>query len=151
MPKEKSAGAVIFMRDKNETFYLLLDYTKKYSDFPKGHIEAGESEEATVIREVREETGISDLVIIKGFRESIKYFFKATYGLSEVEKKKAPWVFKSVVFYLAETRTKEVKISSEHIGYKWLNFNEASRMLKHKNAKEILAKAHNFLAEIKRF
>lgn len=139
------------MKSGDETFYLLLDYTKKYSDFPKGHIEAGESEQSTVIREVREETGITDLTIINGFREVIKYFFKATYGLSEAEKKKAPWVFKSVVFYLAETKTKEIKISSEHIGYRWLKFNDALRLLKHKNAKEILTKAHKFLADIKRF
>ncbi len=144
MPKETSAGAVIFRKENNEIYYLLLHYESGHWDFPKGHIEEGEEEEETVKREVAEETGIEDVEIIKGFKEWIKYTFRQTYGLKE-EEKKAPWVFKIVTFYLAETKTKEVKISFEHLGYKWLPYEQALEQVTFKKAKEILKKANHYL------
>ena len=145
MPKETSAGAVIFRKEDNKNYYLLLHYESGHWGFPKGHLEEDEREEETVRREVAEETGIKDIKIINGFKEYIKYFFRQSYNLKKAEKKKAPWVFKIVTFYLAETKTKEVKISFEHIGYKWLPYKEALEQLTHKNAKEIFKKANDFL------
>ena len=140
MPIEKSAGAVVFYKNK-EVEYLLLHYpgstekAKDYWDFPKGHIEEGESEIETVKREVFEETGLKDIKIIPGFKTSIKYFFQ----------KEGKKIFKIVVFYLARVKTKEVKISFEHIGFIWLPFEKAVEKVTYKNAKEVLKKAHNFL------
>ena len=142
MPIEKSAGAVIFRKEEGSIYYLLLHYPsntkspKEYWDFPKGHIEKGEKEIETVKREVEEETGLKDLKLIKGFKEWVKYFFK--------------WegknILKFVTFYLTETKTKDVKISGEHIGYDWLPYGEATEKLTFKNAKEILKKANGFLS-----
>jgi len=138
MPIEKSAGAIIFRKENNNFFYLLLHYPssakapKEYWDFPKGHIEKGEDEIKTVKREVEEETGLKDIKIIEGFREWIKYFFKF----------EGKTVLKCVTFYLAETKTKDVKISGEHVGYKWLPYEDAIEQLTFKNAKEVLKKAH---------
>ncbi|PIW92468.1 MAG: diadenosine tetraphosphate hydrolase [Candidatus Nealsonbacteria bacterium CG_4_10_14_0_2_um_filter_35_20] len=138
MPIEKSAGAIIFRKENNNFFYLLLHYPssakapKEYWDFPKGHIEKGEDEIKTVKREVEEETGLKDIKIIEGFREWIKYFFKF----------EGKTVLKFVTFYLAETKTKDVKISGEHVGYKWLPYEDAIEQLTFKNAKEVLKKAH---------
>jgi bis(5'-nucleosidyl)-tetraphosphatase len=142
MPFEKSAGAVIFRKEGGKTHYLLLHYPsnsrapKDYWDFPKGHIEKGEKETETVKREVKEETGLQKFKFIEGFKEWIKYFFK--------DKDKT--VFKIVTFYLIETKEKEVKISFEHIGYKWLAYEQALEQLNFKNAKDILQKANNFLS-----
>ena len=142
MPVEKSAGAIIFLRNRGIIKYLLLHYpsaarrAKDYWDFPKGHIEKGEKIEETVKREVAEETGLNDIGIVEGFKEWIKYFFK-------FEEKN---IFKIVTFLLAETKTTEVKISGEHIGYKWLFYEEAIKQLTFKNAKEILKKANDFLS-----
>ena len=142
MPLEKSAGAVIFRRENKKIKYLLLHYPrgsrrpKPYRDFPKGHIEKGEKPEATARREVEEETGLKDIKFIEGFKEWIKYFFED----------KGQTVFKIVTFYLAQTKTKKVKISWEHIGYKWLSYEEALEQLTFKNAKEILKKANDFLS-----
>lgn len=141
MPLEKSAGAVIFRRENKKIKYLLLHYPrgsrrpKPYWDFPKGHIEKGEMPEVTARREVEEETGLKDIKFIEGFKEWIKYFFKD----------KGQTVFKIVTFYLVQTKTKKVKISWEHIGYKWLSYEEALEQLTFKNAKEILKKANDFL------
>lgn len=145
MPKEKSAGAVIFRTENGKPLYLLLRYFSGHWEFAKGHIEKGESNEETVKREVKEETGIKEIKIIPGFKEYVKYFFRASYGLKAEEKKKAPWIFKLVVFYLAKTEETEVKISQEHKDFIWLPYEEALKKLTYKNAKEILKKAHNHL------
>ena len=160
MPFEKSAGAVVFRRElrgktnlprgkNNKICYLLLHYPgashraeKDYWDFPKGHIEKGETELETVKREVKEETGLDDLKFVEGFKEWIKYFFKRNYPGQKKEN-----VFKIVTYLLAETSQKKVKISFEHIGYEWLTFDEALKRLTFKNSKEILKKADKFLRE----
>ena len=135
MPFERSAGAVIFRKEKGRIHYLLLHYQSGHWDFPKGNIEKGEKLAETVKRETKEETGLGDIKFIPGFKEWIKYFFK--------------WdgknIMKFVTFYLVETETKDVKISGEHVGFKWLPFREALEQLTFKNAKTILQKANNFL------
>ncbi|MDI6591886.1 MAG: bis(5'-nucleosyl)-tetraphosphatase [Patescibacteria group bacterium] len=143
MPIERSAGAVIFRREGNKVYYLLLYYPsishraeKDYWDFPKGHIEKGEKLEETVKREIEEEAGLKDINFIKDFKETIKYFFKF----------KGKNILKFVTFYLIETKTKEIKISFEHKGYKWLTYPEALKYLSFKNAKEILKKANDFIS-----
>jgi 8-oxo-dGTP pyrophosphatase MutT (NUDIX family) len=142
MPVEKSAGAVIFRRENNKIYYLLLHYPgashraeRDYWDFPKGHIEKGEKIEDTVKREIFEETGLKEIKILPGFKETIKYFFKF----------KGKNILKFVTFFLVETMTKEIKISFEHIGYKWLPFEEAIDRLSFNNSREILKKADNFI------
>ena len=45
-----------------------------------------------------------------------------------------------------EAETEEIKISWEHLGYKWLPYEEAKEQISFKNAKEILQKANNFLS-----
>jgi 8-oxo-dGTP pyrophosphatase MutT (NUDIX family) len=141
MPVEKSAGAVIYRKEGGKTYYLLLHYQSgarrphPYWDLPKGHIEKGEDEKETVRREVEEETGLKNIEFIDGFKETIKYFFKF----------QEKTVLKFVTFYLAQTKEKEVKISWEHIGYKWLPYEETLEQLTFKNAKEMLKKANEFL------
>jgi len=135
---EKSAGAVIFKRENKKNYYLLLHYQSGHWDFPKGNIEKGEKLEETVKREVKEETGLEDIELLPGFKENIKYFYKL----------RGKNIFKIVTFFLAETKTKKVKISWEHIGYKWLPYKEALEQLTFKNAKEIIKKANRFLRNI---
>jgi len=143
MSLEKSAGAVIFRREEDKVYYLLLHYptgsrtSKDYWDFPKGHIVKGEKPIDAAKRETEEETGLSDIEFLESFKTWIKYFFK--------DQDKT--VMKIVTFYLAETKTKDVKISFEHIGYKWLPYKEALKQVAFKNAKEILKKANDFLSE----
>jgi 8-oxo-dGTP pyrophosphatase MutT (NUDIX family) len=142
MTVEKSAGAVIFRKENNKIYYLLLHYPsssrakRDYWDFSKGHIEKGEKEIDTVKREVEEETGLKDIEFLGGFKSGIRYFFRF----------QGQNILKFVTFYLAETKEEEVKISKEHIGFAWLPYEEAEARLKFKNAKEILKKANDFLS-----
>ncbi|MEM7819888.1 MAG: NUDIX domain-containing protein [Candidatus Aenigmatarchaeota archaeon] len=131
---EKSCGAVVFRRNKL-IHYLLLHYGAGHWEFVKGNIEKGESEKETVLRELKEETGIEDVKFIDNFKEKIKYFYKRDNQL----------VSKEVIFYLVETKTKDVKLSYEHIGFKWLPFNEAIKLVTFENAKKILSKANSIL------
>lgn len=147
MPKEKSAGALIYRMEDNVPHYLLLHYHSGHWEFAKGHIEDGESSQDAALREVEEETGIKDLKIITGFKEYIKYFFRNNYDLKKEDKNKAPWIFKLVVFYLAKTNTSNVSLSDEHIGFAWLPYKEAFKKLTFKNAKNLLKKANDILAE----
>jgi len=149
MEKEKSAGAIIFYREGGNIYYLLLHYESGHWDFPKGHVELGENEEGTVTREIKEETGIKDIKFSPGFKEKIKYFYRKSYNKVSKSQKRfgvtTPLILKEVIFYLAETFTKKVSISSEHLGFQWLAYKEAIEKITYKNAKEILKKADDFL------
>ncbi len=150
MPREKSAGAIIFREEEGKRYYLLLQYKSGHWEFVKGHLEEGENELDTLKRETLEETGIRDIETIDGFKEIIKYFFRqynVKVSAEDLKKGKTPWVFKLVVFYLAKTKTKEVTISQEHEGFIWLPYEEALKKLTFKNAKEILKKANDFIEE----
>lgn len=132
MIREKSAGAIVYNNGK----FLLLHYAAGHWDYPKGHVEKGEDEKETARRELEEETGIKDLYFVKDFKETIKYFFRRGKEL----------VHKQVNFYLAETKTKEVKIrTKEHQGYEWLPYKEAIQRVTYQNAKDVLRKANESL------
>ena len=133
MGREISAGVVLF-RISPRREYLLLDYGAHW-DFPKGHIEAGEDPETTAARELQEETGIRDARFISGFKESMRYSYR----------KAGEGMLKVVIYFLAESPTGTVTLSSEHSGYLWLPYEEALKRLTFKNARELLAKAHAFL------
>jgi len=130
--REKSAGAIVFRREDDVIKYLLLMRNPKYWDLPKGNIEKDEKEEDAAKREVREETGIKEIRIVLGFKEKEHYFYRL----------KGELVSKDVIFFLAESKTEKVKISKEHEGYDWLNFDEAIKKVK---SKETLEKADKFL------
>lgn len=140
--QEKSAGAVIFRREGKKIFYLLLQYKykTKYWDLPRGNIEKNEDEKQTVTREVKEETGLTDIKFVDGFRESTSWVYVR-------DNKK---IFKQVVYLLAETEQKEATISWEHEDYGWFEFNQAVEAITYKNSKEILEKANNFLKQLEK-
>lgn len=139
MIREKSAGAVIFRRAGRQIKYLILHYESGHWDFPRGHIERGETEEETARREIREETGIKKLDFLPGFRLAHSWFYRKHFD------KKTVLSHKTAILFLAETKTHQVKISPEHIGYRWMDFEKAMKRLTFKNSKKILEKADNFL------
>jgi bis(5'-nucleosidyl)-tetraphosphatase len=155
MPREKSAGAIIYRLENEVPLYLLLHYPSLnrkggHWEFPKGHVESGESEEQTVLREVLEETGLKDIKIIPGFKKYIKYFFRQyreKTNSKDIKKGKMPWVFKLVVFFVAQTKIKEIKLSKEHIGFVWLPIDEAIKKTTFKNSKKLLKEANDFIVK----
>jgi len=128
--EERSAGAVIFSETPDGMIFLLLNYPSGHWDFVKGNIEEGETLRQTVVREIMEETGIFDVEFVNGFEDKIEYHYQRDGNM----------VHKEVVFFLAKTKTTDVKISHEHLGFVWLSFNDALKKLTYKNAQNILKK-----------
>jgi bis(5'-nucleosidyl)-tetraphosphatase len=113
-----SAGIVPILKDQN-LFLLMRAY--RYWDFPKGIVEPGETSLTAAIRELKEETGIRDAKLRWGedFFETERY----SYG-------------KIARYYLAEVETENVVILAnpvsgrkEHDEYRWLTYDEASKLL----------------------
>ena len=157
MTKEESAGAVVFFGDGEKREYLILHYQAGHWDFPKGHIEEGESKRDTVIREISEETGITDLEFVAGFEVGLSYWFKKKkewlLGKRDLEhkpnhrlkKKEEGAIFKEVTFFLTKTNSQNVTISFEHLASKWLPYKRALEQITFDGAKDILREADAFL------
>ena len=135
MLREKSCGAVIFNKKDDLTKYLLLNYAAGHWDFVKGNVEPNEDEKQTVVRELQEETSITNAQFIEDFREPIVYFYR----------RQGSTVHKEVVFFVMESYTDKVQLSFEHVGYAWLDYQRAMEKLSFKNSKDVLQKAHDFL------
>lgn len=128
--EEFSVAAVVYHGEE----YLLLKYGLGHWEFVKGHREENESEEQTILRELKEETGIVNALIVNGFKETYNYYF------SQKNKK----VHKFVTCYLIQSKEKHVILSFEHVDFAWLSFQKALKRLTYDNAKKLLKKAHNF-------
>ena len=134
MKEEISAGIILFNEIGDKEF-LLLNYPSKHWDFVKGKMEKDETPHETALRETKEETGISDVEFIDGFKEEIEYYFYA--DNQEIHKK--------VIFFLGKTKTMDIILSHEHLDFIWLNFDDALEKITYKNAKNLLKKSRKFL------
>jgi len=134
---ERSAGVVLFRVEEGQVYYLLLHYIEGHWDFPKGHIEPGESIEDTIRRELKEETGIEDLTLIPGFSKQIYYKFRRDGDLRS----------KCVEYRLGKTGCAGVTLSPEHKGYGWYVYYNAIRRVTYPNARDVLRSAERFLRQ----
>jgi len=147
---EKSVGAVIFRRSEKGIEFLLMDHGQGYWNVPKGHMEEGETEMETLMREVAEETGLKELNIIPGFRQAIHYFYRAKDAekTKRIKEGKGLNIFKTVVNYLAESGNEQIILSDEHIGFQWLSFKDAMAKISFNGERKIFTKAHKFLEKL---
>ena len=131
---EKSCGVILF----NGQEVLLLQHpdskNKGHWDFPKGHIENGETEPQTALRELAEETEIIDVKLLPDFNHKLSYHLM----------KEGKRVFKEVIFFIGITNEKKVSISDEHQAFAWLAYDSAIKRLTYENAKKALEKSFNF-------
>jgi len=141
---EHSAGMVLYRERKGKREYLLLKstYRSTFWGFPKGLIEAGESELQTALREVSEETGLFEIEVISGFEEKT-HFWKTVKGKK---------VYKEVIWFLGKVLDKnDGKVSSEHEELVWLPFEEAIVRVTHKQEKELLRKAEGKISQVSQY
>lgn len=137
MIEETSSGVVVYRKENGKILFLLLHYPSGHWDFVKGKMEDGETPHETAIRETKEETGITDIEFFDGFEEWIQYNFQFEGEL----------VNKKVVFFLGETKTKDVEISHEHLNYTWMDFPTAMDKTTFENAKTVLSKSYALLTK----
>ncbi len=145
---EKSVGGVVYRKQDGKILFLLLQYRSGQWDFPKGHVEESESEEQTLKREVREETGIDDLAVLSGFSIPVRYFYSAR-GNEKQEREslgKGTYIFKKVVYFAAETPVSEVRIDFENQDHAWLEFAEAYQRITNAGSKKVLKAAQKAIS-----
>ena len=134
MRLEKSCGGVVFTRETGEIRYLIIRHIGGHCGFPKGHMEQGETERETALREIREEVGLS-CSLLEGFRA------EDTYPLPN-----KPGVTKQVTYFLAEYAGQQFRTQPEEIREAYLlPFSGAMEMLPFPEAKRVLREAHRFL------
>jgi 8-oxo-dGTP pyrophosphatase MutT (NUDIX family) len=129
MTWEKSCGALVVRREK-ENYYVLMIRHKAggHRSFPKGHMEQGETEYATALREVMEETS-SRIAIVSDFRATVNY-------------RPSPGVMKEVVYFLAFTTSADIKAREGEIAeVEWVPLEKAEESLAHDNDKTVFRAA----------
>jgi len=136
MQREKSCGALVWRRGDDGKRYILMIRHKAggHRSFPKGHMERGETEYMTAIREVFEETAVQ-IRITSDFRETVHY-------------RPLPGVYKEVVYFLTETTQTDIRPREGEIAQvEWVDVTEAERSLTHENDKAVFRAAMKKLQE----
>jgi len=131
--REKSCGAVVYKKENNEYKFLLVLQNNGNYCFPKGHMEKGELELDTAIREIKEETNL-DVNIDINFRHQITYL---------IENKN---VMKDAVYFVATPITYDLKNQEgEILNCDWYSYNEVLEKIEFDNLKEVFEKAYNYI------
>ena len=131
---EKSCGTVPYIIKDGVIHYLLIrSKSGRYCSFPKGHVEQGESEAETAIRETFEETSLK-VNVDSGFRREI--FLSLSNGNQ-----------KTVVFFTArfDAQTPGRNGEFEDYDYLILPFDEAYEAITFENVRGVLRDANDFL------
>ena len=117
MIDERLSCGVVLARETGAGWMTLMLRAYHHWDFPKGIREAGEDSMQAALREVQEETGISDLQFDWGDR----YFETGPYSRGKVAR-----------YYIARTQTEAVEMGisaetgvAEHHEWRWVNFDQA--------------------------
>ncbi len=136
MITEKSCGGIVYTKDHGDIQYVIIRSKEGIYGFPKGHMEDGESETETALREILEETGLS-VNLICGFKAEDTYSF--TYN-GEARTK-------LVVYFLGEY-TNQIPIPqlSELNSVHLMDYETAISVLQFESSKRLLTQAHNFLS-----
>lgn len=132
MKTEHSCGAVVFTRQGGALRYAILHSVNGDWGFPKGHIEPGETEKKTALREIKEELGLQ-VTLLDGFREEITYLMPNQ-------------IYKHCVYFLGTYADQELRCQeSEVAGAELMAFPQAMDTLEFEGLKEILRRANAFL------
>ncbi len=135
--KHHSIGIILFFRFPRKIKYLLLKQHQGHWGFPKGHVEKGEKYIETAVRELKEETGIKKIKLIKS-----KILLRDFYSYNNGKNK----IIKNVDYFIAESYVDIVKIDNyEIINYKWLTFEKGVERLTFSKSKKILKKANKLI------
>jgi 8-oxo-dGTP pyrophosphatase MutT (NUDIX family) len=135
MKREKSCGFVAYTRVGEENHYLIIKGINNDVGFPKGHVESGESEIESAVRELREETGV-EVEVIDGFRHEIEYKLPRTKD-----------VYKLTVYFLGECRDVSTlaRQESELKDARFIPYSEARESLTFDEARRMLDAAEHFV------
>ena len=135
LKKEKSCGAVVFVRGSEGVKYIMIQQRLGHWCFPKGHVEGSETEQETALREIGEETGLK-VRIEDGFRHELEYSPKTG-------------VWKKVVYFLAERCGGELRLQPEEVSdCRECSFDEAMKLITYENDRQLLLAADKFISSL---
>lgn len=139
MTYEKSCGAVVFTREGGGIRYVIVQSLEGYYGFPKGHVEPGETEEQTALREIFEETGLR-AELLPGLRI-----------LDEHPIPSKPGVIKQIIYFLAEYSGQTMRVQEEELmAVSLMDYDKAMSSFQFDNSRRILAEADCFLSRAQR-
>ena len=134
MKYEKSCGGIVYRYKEGELYILMIQMNLGHWSFPKGHMEEGESEYDTAVREIKEETNI-DVLIDKNFRMVTTYS-----PITDVTK--------DVVYFVATPISNKLIPQIEEVSdVKWIFEEDALNIVTYDNDRDILSKAISFIKE----
>ena len=135
MNYEKSCGAIVYRKHHGNTEILLIKHIKSgYWSFPKGHVEPGETEIQTAIREIKEETNIDISIDDSAFRETVVFNPRRD-------------TRKEVVYFLARATSYDCVPQEEEISeIRWAEIGQAAALLAYDNDKLIVNRVKAFLS-----
>ena len=134
MRYEQCCGAVVYTVRDGQRLYLVEHTPSGKYVLPKGHVEAGETEQETALREIKEETNL-EVALDCSFREIAVYSPK-------------PNVEKTVVFFLAQPLTWElVPQPGEVEELAWMRYAEAEAIMSYPSVRQVLIKAEECLRQ----
>ena len=118
---EKSCGTITI----NNKQVLLVRQKKGHISFPKGHIEKGESEKETAVRETYEETGIKVKILDDSPRYTV--YYPINEGVKEV------------IFFIAKVIDSHniTPQESEIDEVLWKDINQVKELLTYQNMKDL--------------
>ena len=134
--RDRSVGIVLYRETPQGRVYLIL-LKHRSTDFPKGHVEPGETDVQAARRELAEEAGITDVTLHDG------YLGATTYTL----RRGAQITRKTVSFFLGQTAQEAVTISREHKGFVWLPVAQALRKISFESQRALVRKAEEMLTQ----
>ncbi|MGA9530458.1 MAG: NUDIX domain-containing protein [Candidatus Babeliales bacterium] len=128
----QAAGIIVYRYVDHEPWYLLLQYPSGYWGLCKGKLESGEELRVCALRELAEETAITDVILDDTFEQVFSYRFFDLDGVRTT---------KTVTFFVGLTGASHVALSKEHLAYQWLPFDQALSQLTYKSTKNLLRQA----------
>lgn len=136
MEKEKSCGALVYRHNNGKLQILVLKHRMGgHWSFPKGHVEQGETEQETALREVKEETDLT-IRLDGGFRRQITYSPR-------------PGVVKDVVYFLGYAAKSRTKAQQEEVSeIRWVDLDKCEAYITYENDRQLLAWAKQRLVKL---
>lgn len=130
---EKSCGAIVYKKENEELLFLLVHQSNGIYGFPKGHMEPGESEIDTAIREIKEETNL-EINIDINFRKEISYLMQSKN------------ITKVAVYFVGTPKSHDLKNQEGEITECfWLKEDEVKEKLGFENIIEVFNQACSYI------
>lgn len=127
-------GVIVFYQFPRSVKYLIIKHRKGHWSFPKGHADLGETKLETALRELKEETGVTKINLLKK-----RVLLKEAYKFTD---RKGVKILKKVNYFIAETKSKKVKIDYKEVtNFRWATVKAGMEKITFEESKSILKKA----------